>query len=194
MGANIPQLIRNGEVWRVITAAVLHVNFLHYFGNVLATLVLVSRVEYTLGAWRLLILVILAGIGGNIFSALASFDAIKMGASTSIFGALGFCIGYIILNWRGLKTIDQMLRYHVIYTAVMFLIFGVISTSSPNVDIFGHLGGFLIGVWGTGMQKQFFYEKREKIMRWVFVGIMVFQLILTFTIFYTIYPVKTYFG
>ena len=194
MGANIPQLVRNGEVWRLITAAFLHVNFLHYFGNVLATLILTSKVEYTLGWWKLLILVIISGIGGNVFGALASFNTSKMGASTSLFGSLGFCIGYIILNWRGIRTLGSAVTYQICYTAGIFFVFGVISTLAPNVDFFGHLGGFLVGIWSAWMLKPFLYEKREKIMRFVFLGILIFQFVLTIALLFGIHDYKRYVG
>lgn len=43
MGANEPDLVRKGQVWRLITAAVLHVNFMHFFGNFMSTVILLSR-------------------------------------------------------------------------------------------------------------------------------------------------------
>lgn len=43
LGANVPIEIRNGGVWRLITAAVLHVNFMHFFGNFTSTIILLSR-------------------------------------------------------------------------------------------------------------------------------------------------------
>lgn len=44
LGANDPQKIRNGEVWRLITAAVLHLNLLHFLGNFVSTIILLSRI------------------------------------------------------------------------------------------------------------------------------------------------------
>ena len=43
MGANYPYGIKNGEVWRLITAAILHIDFMHFLGNWVSTLILLSR-------------------------------------------------------------------------------------------------------------------------------------------------------
>lgn len=103
MGANVPILIRQGGVWRLITAAVLHVNFMHFFGNFASTIILLSRFEYSFGTIRCIVIYIITAIAGNIFSALCSPNTIKAGASTCLYGILGIMIGYIIINFNGFR-------------------------------------------------------------------------------------------
>ena len=44
MGANDPELDRNGEVWRLFVASVLHVDFNHLLGNFALTLMMLSHI------------------------------------------------------------------------------------------------------------------------------------------------------
>jgi membrane associated rhomboid family serine protease len=98
---------------------------------------------------KTLIIYIFSGIGGNIFSILIAPGSIKVGASTSLYGLIGVIIGYVFINWNGLIVIGTVLRCQLICITI-FLIFFVIlfsSSNTQNVDFFGHLGGFLTGLW-----------------------------------------------
>lgn len=43
-GATNGRLIRNGEVYRLISSPFVHLTFLHYIGNIFATFVLMTRI------------------------------------------------------------------------------------------------------------------------------------------------------
>lgn len=90
----------------------------------------------------------IAGIGGNILSALLAPQYIKVGASTSLYGIMGIIVGYVIINWSGLNLVGKSMKCQLITLTILLIIFVVIFTSvSSNIDYFGHLGGFLTGVW-----------------------------------------------
>lgn len=72
LGANYSPYVKDGQVWRLIAAQFLHINFIHLVGNVLTILIFVSRVEYTFGWWETLFIYLLSGVGGNIFSCLTN--------------------------------------------------------------------------------------------------------------------------
>ncbi len=147
LGANYAPYIQQGQVYRLIAPIFLHVNFLHFFGNMLAIFMFVTRIEHSFGVIRTLIIYLLSGIGGNIFSALIDETNVKAGASTSLYGVIGVIIGYLIINWKGLDLIGPLLKYQLCCTSVMIIafifFFSVLGTA--NVDAFGHLGGFLTG-------------------------------------------------
>lgn len=148
--------IRNGEVYRLLSAIFLHINFLHIFGNVLVTFLFLSRVEYTLGPLRAFIIYILSGIGANIFSVAIQSEGVKAGASTALYGIIGVIIGYIILNWNGLDLMGPVIKCQVYCSAIMIIVFIFIFTPSNgggDVDYYGHFGGFLSGLWLTGLHK-----------------------------------------
>lgn len=149
LGANYSPYIKDGQVWRLVAAQFLHINFLHLFGNSLTLLIFVSRLEYTFGWWKTLIIYIISGIGGNIFSCLTnpSASVIKAGASTCLFGIIGAIIGYIILNWRGFSIIGRLLKCQLIFISIIIILFiFVLTPYGNNIDYLGHLGGFLTGV------------------------------------------------
>ncbi len=102
LGANYEPYVKEGQVYRLIAPIFLHLNFIHFFGNFLAILIFLTRIQYTVGPLRAFIIYIIAGIGGNIFSILLEPDSIKAGASTSLYGIIGFILGYMIINWKGL--------------------------------------------------------------------------------------------
>jgi len=112
-----------------------------------------TRVEYTVGPFKAFLIYIISGIGGNIFSILIYPDAIKAGASTSLYGIIGFILGYLIINWNGLEVVGPILKCQLVCTSIMiiFFIFFFTPASSSNVDYYGHLGGFLTGFWLTSI-------------------------------------------
>lgn len=44
LGGNFQPLVRKGQVWRLVSAIFLHVNFMHILGNVFSTFILVTRI------------------------------------------------------------------------------------------------------------------------------------------------------
>ncbi len=74
--SNLPQLnlsaaafgknIREGEIWRIWTPILLHVDFLHFFFNATWIWVLGSLIETKLGSWRYLVLLLMIAILSNV--------------------------------------------------------------------------------------------------------------------------------
>lgn len=118
-----------------------------------STFVLVTRIEYTFQPLKTLIVYLVSGIAGNIFSLAVdpsngAFYTIKAGASTSLHGMIGIVLGYIIINWTGLRNVGEGLRCSILCMFFFLIIFTIIFTpSGRNIDYYGHLGGFLAGIW-----------------------------------------------
>ena len=70
LGANYQPKDLAGQVYRFLAAIFLHVNFIHIIWNIFSTFVLLSRVEYTYGPFRALVIYLLSGITANVFSVL----------------------------------------------------------------------------------------------------------------------------
>ena len=70
-----------------------------------------------------------------------------------MYGILGVMIGYLIINRTGLKKIGDILRCQLVCACIMLIVFTVLFTSVGvnNIDYFGHLGGFLAGLWLSGI-------------------------------------------
>lgn len=55
-GMKNPYLMQHGEVWRFVTYALLHANFMHVFVNCISQIIICSVMEAVLGWWRTMIL------------------------------------------------------------------------------------------------------------------------------------------
>jgi GlpG protein len=81
--------ISQGEVWRLVTPALLHLGFLHIFFNALWFILLSNQIEYRIGWWRSLLLMILVAIISNTAQYLMS-GPFFLGLSGIVTGQAGF--------------------------------------------------------------------------------------------------------
>lgn len=107
----------------------LHADFMHFLCNTIGLMVLCSRVEFTFGAFETAIIFFVSAIGGNLFSAVCSFDTLKVGASTSLFGLVSLVIGYIIINWNGLDLIGPIMKCQLVCLTIFMLLFVLVFSS-----------------------------------------------------------------
>lgn len=137
------ELIRNGEIWRLVTALTLHADVKHLLGN------LVFGVFFGIFAGRLLgsgiawlAIVIAAALGNAINVMLLEPTHRAIGASTAVFAALGIVAGYV---WQGklMRQDDWSTRYGPIVGGLALLMYT--GTGGPNTDIGAHLLGFVCG-------------------------------------------------
>lgn len=136
MGGGIPWLF--GRWWTLLTATYLHGSVLHILFNLLWLRRIGPWVEELFGASRFFIIYTLAGLAGSVLSTIMGTH-LFVGASGAIFGLFGALIYY---GWKrggtfGSALFRQMLIWSIIGMAVGFLM--------PNVDNWGHAGGFLGG-------------------------------------------------
>src|SRR6266542_34617 len=87
-GANYAPLVRNGEYWRLLTANFLHIGLLHLLVNSYALYILGIEVEALFGHQRFIVIYLLSGISGSVFSFMIT-QGLSAGASTSLFGLFG---------------------------------------------------------------------------------------------------------
>ncbi len=134
--------VKNGDWWRLITAAFLHVGIFHILVNMYALWWLGQAVEGAIGSVRYLLLYIASGLAGSAGALLLSPDKLTVGASGAIFGMLG---AGLILEWRAsgrlLGGFAVMILINLAFT------FGF----SSYISVGGHLGGLVGGIVGTGV-------------------------------------------
>ena len=136
----VPFAVRNGDWWRPLTAAFLHIGLVHLALNMLALLVFGSELERQLGRWRFLALYLLSVLGGA--AAIQLFgDPFRpvAGASTAIYGLLG-ALGVLMLVRR--QDVRGLLTLLAINVFISFL---------PGVSLLGHLGGLVVGAVTAGI-------------------------------------------
>jgi hypothetical protein len=102
-----------------------------------------SSLEADIGVVRFMALYFLSGFGGILFSICCS-EMRSMGASTAVYGLVGAYLSFLILNWGYLKNNPNKRCQIIIFLCLgLFLSFLL---GSENIDVLGHLGGFLTGV------------------------------------------------
>lgn len=79
------------EYWRLLTPIFLHFNLMHIVFNMLWLWDLGRRVELVQGRMRLLLIVLLIGVGSNIAQAVFAQTSIFGGMSGVDYGLLGYC-------------------------------------------------------------------------------------------------------
>jgi rhomboid protease GluP len=141
-GAASARLILGGEPWRAVTALALHVDAVHVAGNALATAVLLPAVVQWLGPGGGLWLVLLAGTGANLLSAVTQDPRhIAVGASTATFGALGILAALRLLPARR-QARPRWKRWMVLAATLVLL--SMLGTGR-GADVPGHALGLLVG-------------------------------------------------
>jgi len=132
-----------GELWRTVTALTLHTDLAHALSNAVAAAIFLSAVFGMLGVGLGSALVLLAGAGGNLANALLQGSPhVSVGASTSIFGAVGMLGGLGMVRRR--RTAVAGRRAWLPIAAGLALL-AMLGTGGPRVDVLAHLFGFLLG-------------------------------------------------
>ncbi|MCI0555494.1 MAG: rhomboid family intramembrane serine protease [Anaerolineae bacterium] len=134
-------LIREGELWRLFTPALVHGSLPHILFNMYALLSFGTGLERHFGHGRFFLLYVLGAFAGNVMSFLLT-NANSVGASTAIFGLIG-AEGIFLLQNRKLFA-DQFRNAigNVIFVVVVNLFIGL----APTIDNWGHIGGLLGGL------------------------------------------------
>lgn len=141
------QAIREGEVYRTLTALFLHNDIGHLAGNLLFGALFLHFVARHLGTLKAWLGVLAAGTAGNYLNAVLHFETAhySLGASTAVFGAVGLLVclpvGFALRHARAALF---RLWFLPILTGLAFLAW--FGTGSEQTDTTAHLMGFLCGL------------------------------------------------
>jgi rhomboid protease GluP len=139
--------IMSGELYRCVTALLLHADIPHLLGNV-AGLVLFGTAAASLCGWGLGWCMILAsGFAGNWITAWwYAGNHLAIGTSTAVFGALGICTAISLWNsqLRKSRIIHRSWRGWMPLAGGLALL-GWLGTT-PQADLMAHLSGFASGL------------------------------------------------
>ena len=140
-------LVWSGQWWRLLSAALLHVGWLHLGLNVAFGFGWMAAVERALGTWRLLALWLLSALAGSAASLLAG-DHVSAGASGALFGMIG---AVLALHRRLIGAWLPFLRSPAtVQVGVSLVIYvGVTVAGHIGVDHAAHGGGLVAGAAGA---------------------------------------------
>ncbi len=139
-GAGSFPLVKDGELFRLATANLLHGSVIHIFFNVMTLFSLGVLLEPLLGASRFLTVFLVSALAGAAASSFLGHHVLALGASTGIAGLIA---AYALVLWRWPdRLLNPPTRNTWIWIAFAFLLPAL---TFKNVDNMAHLGGFLAG-------------------------------------------------
>lgn len=144
-GARINDFIRAGQLWRLLTPALLHGSIPHIFFNMYALYSIGISLEKYFGHRRYLLLYVLGAFTGNVTSFLFT-TGYSVGASTAIFGLIGAEGVFLIQNRKIFAGQFSRAIGNVIFVILINLF---LVGSLPGIDNWGHIGGLIGGVMFT---------------------------------------------
>jgi rhomboid protease GluP len=140
---NNPDKVRQGELWRLLTYALLHdpSNPTHLIVNMLSLYSLGAFLEPLLGRFRMATLWVVSAFVGGIASALFG-GGISVGASGAVWGLVGATFG-LLRDKQGFfpALIARGLRQRL----VVVLAINIVISFLPHIDRYCHFGGGLAG-------------------------------------------------
>ena len=143
VGVADAERIRAGEWWRAITAMTRHADMRHVLGNVVASVIFVSAAGRWLGPGIAALLILLAGTGANLLTAVVEKkEHFSVGASTATFAALGLVVGLqSVRRWRGGGPVRRRAWIAAGAGLALLAMLGV----GAKADVFAHAFGLGLG-------------------------------------------------
>ncbi len=142
LGANAPALVNDGQVWRLVTACLLHGSLVHLAMNLSALLSTGGLLERWLGRSGFAIVVVVTGVVGQLGSAIAFRAPMSVGLSGALFGLLGVLL-WSTLRFRTSTTGGLKVP---LSSWIFLLITNAFLSTLPFVDVVAHGAGFAAGV------------------------------------------------
>ena len=141
-GALFRPYVLNGEYFRIVSTAFLHIGVIHLLVNCYSLYVIGSQMESFLGKLKFLLVYLISAISGSLMSLIFT-DAVSAGASGAIFGLLGSML-YFGYNYR--VFLGNVLKSQIIPLILLNLFIGF---SLSGIDNAAHIGGLVGGVFST---------------------------------------------
>jgi len=142
-------IVRNHEVWRVVTALTLHADVMHLAGNAVASLVFVTALGRWLGGGLALAATLLCGAAGNLLTAYIYASSHNVvGASTSTFAALGVLGGLQFVRRVRVRSVGRLRRALLGIAAALGLL--AMLGMGERSDVVAHATGLGFGI-GAGL-------------------------------------------
>ena len=145
-GAKEGTLISRGEYWRLFSPIFMHIGFFHLISNTIGIIIFGPIMEKIFGTNRFIIIYLISGIWGNLFSFFSSY-AVGAGASGALFGLAGLYAAYLYINRGNLGSSGRESLIGLAWIIGINLIFGF---TMNGIDNSAHLGGLISG-WIGGL-------------------------------------------
>ena len=162
-GANNILLVKNGEIYRLLTCAFLHVGLIHLVVNMYSLRVIGPSVEGLIGKGKFVFIYLISAISASLMSLVfVDSNIVSVGASGAIFGLMGALL-YFGYHYR--LYLNDAIKTQIIPVILFNLIIGFMM---PGIDNGAHIGGLIGGYLATmaiGIKKK--SEKKDMINGWI---------------------------
>jgi membrane associated rhomboid family serine protease len=142
-GAVFGPAVADGEWWRLITSAFLHLGLLHLAFNMYALWLFGPIMEQLYGHVEFAVIYVLCALGGSVLTILLQPESAAAGASGAIFGLFGLAFvvsrrRHLILGPQARAIISQVGTLLVLNLFITFI-------AADRISWTGHVGGLLVG-------------------------------------------------
>ena len=162
-GANNILLVKNGEIYRLLTCAFLHVGLIHLVVNMYSLRVIGPSVEGLIGIGKFVFIYLISAISASLMSLVfVDSNIVSVGASGAIFGLMGALL-YFGYHYR--LYLNDAIKTQIIPVILFNLIIGFMM---PGIDNGAHIGGLIGGYLATmaiGIKNK--SEKKDMINGWI---------------------------
>ena len=143
LGANAPELVKDGQWFRLFNSNFLHLDYLHIFFNIICLVIVGILVERLTGLWNFVLIFLYSALAGAVLSMTFNHALFSVGASTALYGLIG---ALVVINVKYGKRLPAGYRIpgrNWIFFVVLTVIFKFIF---PGTDDAAHAGGFIAGL------------------------------------------------
>lgn len=167
-----PLIVQGFEIFRFLTAGLVHVDSFHLLMNVIAFNNLGMMVEPILSKWRYLIVLLAGIVFGNVFVYIVDQGVIGLGISGGLFAILGVLLVYLFET--------QAIKNPRIQSRVMSILFmNLLISMLPGVSMMAHVGGLQAGIFlGLIFSKRKDWNEIRRIAGFMFAVFSVFLVML----------------
>lgn len=140
-GALLRERVLAGEVWRLLSASVLHGSAGHLAGNLVALYVLGMGVEHAIGGARTALVYLVTALGASLAS-IALHTTPSVGASGAVFGLMGAITVFLVRHRDHYEVRDKRIGGVIGAWGAFQILIGL---GVPYIDNAAHVGGLLVG-------------------------------------------------
>lgn len=138
---NTPYIAEANQGYRLITALFVHAGVIHLILTIVAQLILGSQIERTAGWFRIMLIYLTSGIGGNLISSVFVPYEATCGAGGPVYGLLGVVLVEFLQSYQVVDNpATELLKLLCVLLLSLFI------GTLPYLDNFAHLGGMMFGV------------------------------------------------
>lgn len=138
-----PAVMERGEVWRLISYGLLHVELPHLLFNMLFLAYTGYHLERALGRWNLLLVYFGSVFSGGLLSMAMAPDRPSLGASGGDFGLIAAAV---VFGWKHVDAVPEAARKYFGWALTPYMAVSILSgINATLVDNWGHIGGLIGG-------------------------------------------------